>query len=162
MNILAIDIGTRSGWAMRYGSNNGAVAVMYSGTWNLKGSKHEGGGQRFLRFHSLLRHYLDSHTVDQVVYELVARHAGTTAAHIYGGLQAALMVVCDQEGVNYTTLPVATIKKFATGKGNAGKPAMIAAANAKWPGLNLSDDNDIDHNEADARWIAECAAKVIL
>jgi hypothetical protein len=37
---------------------------------------------------------------------------------------------------------VGTVKKHATGSGNAGKPAMIAAARAR--GFNLTDDNEAD------------------
>lgn len=38
----------------------------------------------------------------------------------------------------------ATVKKALTGKGHAKKPDMIAAAKARWPHLNISDDNIAD------------------
>ena len=41
------------------------------------------------------------------------------------------------------------MKRHATGKGNAGKPAMIGAALRRW-GHVVKDDN-----EADALWIAD-------
>jgi Holliday junction resolvasome RuvABC endonuclease subunit len=47
-------------------------------------------------------------------------------------------------------VPVGTIKKAATGKGNASKADMIAAA--KRAGCFTEDDN-----EADAFWIAKWA-----
>lgn len=42
----------------------------------------------------------------------------------------------------YQGVPVATIKKHATGKGNAGKEEMIAAAKAR--GHQPTDDNEAD------------------
>lgn len=38
----------------------------------------------------------------------------------------------------------ATVKKALTGKGNAKKPDMIAAAKERWPHLDISDDNIAD------------------
>jgi len=37
-----------------------------------------------------------------------------------------------------------TVKKALTGKGNAKKPQMVAAAKERWPHLNVSDDNIAD------------------
>ena len=42
----------------------------------------------------------------------------------------------------YRGVPVATIKRHATGKGNAGKDAVIAAMRAK--GHQPGDDNEAD------------------
>ena len=39
-------------------------------------------------------------------------------------------------------MPVATIKRFATGRGNADKAAMIAAIQAR--GFTPADDNEAD------------------
>lgn len=44
---------------------------------------------------------------------------------------------------------VSSVKKFATGKGNATKHEMIAAAEARW-------DGDFTDDEADAAWVAVC------
>ena len=70
------------------------------------------------------------------------RHAGTDAAHVYGGLMATLTAgpscaACPTQGV-----PVGTIKRHATGKGNAPRQAMIAAARAR--GFSPADDNEAD------------------
>ena len=50
----------------------------------------------------------------------------------------------------------AIAKRLATGHGNAGKGAMIAAAEERWPGWVPADEN-----EADARWIATTAVEAI-
>ncbi len=88
----------------------------------------------------------------QLFYEEVSQHKGTDAAQIYGGIIAVIAEVCESRTprVPWAGIPVGTIKKHATGKGNAGKEAMIAAAQAKWPRDGLTSDD-----ECDARWIAE-------
>ncbi len=149
-NIIGIDIGTACGWAL-IGPDGRRLA---SGEWDLKARRHEGGGMRFLRFSRLLTELLEGQQVEAVVYEEVRRHLGTDAAHIYGGLVAQLQVVCETKRIPYTGIPVGKVKKVATGKGNAGKEAMIAAAKVRWPELAdlvlaLEDD------EADALWVAE-------
>ena len=58
---------------------------------------------------------------------------------LHGVIRAALM----DAGVRYVLVPPATLKKYATGKGNAGKPEM-AVALFKRAGLELGDDNQVD------------------
>ncbi|MGB3624235.1 MAG: hypothetical protein WA989_00305, partial [Henriciella sp.] len=77
-----------------------------------------------------------------LIYEQVRRHAGTDASHLYGGWLAILEVWCEQNSVAYQGVPVGTIKRHATGKGNAPKEAMIAAARAR--GFSPADDNEAD------------------
>jgi crossover junction endodeoxyribonuclease RuvC len=90
--------------------------------------------------------------VELVAFEEVRRHLGTDAAHIYGGIIATVQTWCEANQVPYTGIPVATIKKRATGKGNADKKAVTAAARERWPEQRVEDDN-----QADALWILECA-----
>lgn len=58
---------------------------------------------------------------------------------LHGVIRAALM----DERLAYVLVPPATLKKYATGKGNAGKPEM-AVALYKRAGLELGDDNQVD------------------
>ena len=87
---------------------------------------------RYLRFTNWLTE-LDqlSGPIAAIWYEEVRRHAGTDAAHVYGGLMATLTAWAELRGVPYQGVPVGTIKQHATGKGNATKEAMIAAARAR-------------------------------
>ncbi len=114
----------------------------------LKKNDHRG-----IRWHKMKAHYrdiLDSvHGDRQVYYESVNRHLGTKAAHVYGGCLALLEYECCVRNIECVGVPVTVIKKFATGKGNADKQAMIAAAQSRWPGIPIIDDN-----HADALWIA--------
>jgi Holliday junction resolvasome RuvABC endonuclease subunit len=49
---------------------------------------------------------------------------------------------CEETLVAYQGVPVGTIKRFITGKGNADKAAVIAAVQAK--GFAPADDNEAD------------------
>lgn len=133
MKILAIDPGTHCGYA---------VSLFESGVWNLSVGRHEGGGMRFVK----LRSYLvkASEGIDLLVYEEVRGHKGTDAAQVYGGIVAIIQEHCEQAGIPYQGVPVGTIKKFATGKGNSNKEIMLATAREQWPEVNIVDDNQGD------------------
>jgi hypothetical protein len=150
--ILALDLGTTTGWALR--SANGPVA---HGFVSFKSQRFEGGGMRYLRFGRWLADMLalsgqqsGSQTGSQtnltgigaVYFEEVRRHLGVDAAHVYGGLLATLTAWCEHHQIPYQGVPVGTIKRHATGKGNAGKAEVIAAMKAL--GHPVTDDNEAD------------------
>lgn len=138
MTILALDLGTKLGWAVGYGPGD-----IQHGTIEFKTGRYEGGGMRWLRFKKWLNEMHDQHgPVDAVYFEEVRRHIGTDAAHLYGGFLAQLTAWCESKSLPYQGIPVGTIKKSATGRGNAGKPEMIAAMKAK--GFAPQTDNDAD------------------
>ncbi len=102
--------------------------------------------------------YAQGRFLDLIVYEEVAAHKGTVAAHIYGGLVAILQSWCKEHDIRYTGVPVGTIKKHATGKGNAGKDTMIARANEAFKFLQKPLEEKAD-DIADALWILDWAVK---
>lgn len=138
--ILALDLGSKAGWAWW----NPVLQTVQHGTWQDKKSRFDGGGMRYLRF----RHWLgEMHTllgVDMVVYEEVRNHKGVDAAHVYGGLMAHLTAWCEEQSqaIPYQGVPVQTIKKHATGKGNASKDEVKASVAAL--GHAFKDDNEAD------------------
>ena len=101
---------------------------------------------RYIRFQRWLNEIVspsDSITlVDQIVFEEVRRHIGVDAAHAYGGFMSHLTCFAEIRKIPYEGVPVGTIKKHATGKGNAGKELVIAAMRAK--GHQPVDDNEAD------------------
>ncbi len=136
--VLALDLGTTTGWALR--SQDGGIT---SGTTSFKPSRFEGGGMRYLRFRGWLTEMAGlASSISRIAFEEVRAHAGTDAAHLYGGFLAHLSAWCEERGVAYEGVPVGTIKRFATGKGNADKAAMIAAVRAR--GFAPADDNEAD------------------
>ena len=150
MIVIGIDPGTSCGYSVR------TVSGLHdSGVWDLRPKRHEGGGMRFLRLRRYLRELVQNCRPSVVAYEEVRRHMGTDAAHIYGGIIAVIQEECETSVpvIPYQGIPVATVKKFATGKGNADKAAMGEAARLRWPNRMFTDDNEVD-----ARFIAEAAA----
>ena len=150
--ILALDLGTTTGWALR--SANGPMA---HGFVSFKSQRFEGGGMRYLRFGRWLADMLalsgqqsGSKTGSQtnltgigaVYSEEVRHHLGVEAAHVYGGLLATLTAWCEHHQIPYQGVPVGTIKRHVTGKGNAGKAEVIAAMKAL--GHPVTDDNEAD------------------
>jgi hypothetical protein len=155
-SILSLDLGTTTGWALR--SRDGSIV---SGSQSFKPERFESGGMRILRFSRWLTKiaveivgcpppcvndaaaFRENTLIDQIVFEEVRRHIGTDASHVYGGLLGQLEMMAELRQIPCEGIPVGTIKKHATGKGNAGKPLMIAAMQ----GLGY---NPVDDNEADA------------
>lgn len=149
MIILAIDPGTSCGWSIR-----DERGIHHSGVWNLRGSRFEGAGMRFLRLRGYFRKALDMGQPQVVALEEVRGHKGTDAAHIYGGIIAVIAEECEAREIPYFAIPVGTVKKLATGNGNASKDDMHDAACVRWPG-----DTFVTDDEVDARFIAEAAWK---
>jgi Holliday junction resolvasome RuvABC endonuclease subunit len=145
MRLLALDLGTSCGYAIREDG-----LPIFHGTLDLRPRRYEGGGMRFVTFRGKLQSLL--HGTTQVAFEEVRRHLGVDAAHVYGGLMAILTAECEIRDIPYQGIPVGTIKKHATGKGNADKSMMLDAARAKWPTLTVANDD-----EADALWLADYA-----
>jgi len=136
--ILALDLGTTTGWAIR-----GYDGLITSGTVSFKPGRYDGGGMRYLRFTNWLTE-IDrlSGPISAIWFEEVRRHLGTDAAHVYGGLMASLTSWGELRGIPYEGVPVGTIKRHSTGHGNANKQTMIAAARAR--GYSPADDNEAD------------------
>lgn len=137
MTVLALDLGTTTGWA--YGSD---TRLLRHGSWTLKTSRFDSWSMRFVRFEKLLAEMYATVRFSQIVYEEVRRHAGTDAAHTYGAFMATLLRWCEERGVPCEGVPVGTIKKHWTKMGNASKAEMMA--DAKRRGFDVSDDNETD------------------
>jgi hypothetical protein len=136
--LVALDLGTVTGWALKR-----VARPIVSGTMTFRAGRFEGGGMPFLRFRRWLAEVESADGPIAVYFEEVRAHAGTTAAHVHGGFLAELTAWCEERGHPYEGVPVGVIKRFATGKGNADKQAVIDAIRSR--GFAPA-----DHNEADA------------
>ena len=137
MSILALDLGTRTGWASRIDG------VVHSGVIDLSPRRFDGGGVRFLRFRRWVTEWkAAAGTPELVVYEEVRAHRGTDACQIWGGFLATLSAWCEHHEVPYQGVPVGTVKRHIAGKGNARKDDVIAAVRAL--GFDPEDDNEAD------------------
>lgn len=149
---IALDLGTKCGWAVG-AERDGKLAVLGSGTWNLKPGHHQSAGHRLLKLQSNMKVLAEKYTIAAVVIEEVHRHKGTIAAHVYGGLLNGLQAWCAERDILVTSFGVGQIKSAWTGKGNAKKETMILHAEVR--GFKVVDDN-----HADALAILHLAADV--
>lgn len=131
--ILALDLGTKLGWAIRRSHQD-----IFYGVVDLSPSKCLPRAYRF----AIFQQWLDRFFVDVIVYKDVKRHKGTYAAHMWGALEGILLAHCVNKKIAAHALGVGEVKRHATGKGNAGKDAVIAAMVAR--GFKPQDDNDAD------------------
>ncbi len=137
-SLLALDLGTRTGWAVR--TPEGRIT---SGTESFRPGRFEGGGMRYLRFRRWLENLKAAvGPIEAIYFEEVRRHVGVDAAHAYGGFLGQLTAWCEHQRIPYQGVPVGTIKKHATGRGNAAKREVIAAVQAR--GFQPTDDNEAD------------------
>jgi Holliday junction resolvasome RuvABC endonuclease subunit len=141
-SLLFLDLGTLTGYALASDASNAEVGTIVSGTQSFKNDRYSGGGMRYLRFRRWLDEMHAAAPIGEVAYEEVRNHKGVDAAHVYGGLMGQLTAWCEEHKIPYEGVPVSHIKKFATGKGNAGKEAVIEAVRS-W-GYEPVDDNEAD------------------
>jgi len=136
--ILALDLGSTTGWALRQ-----ADGQITSGTAEFRTDRWQGGGIRYLLFKHWLTEVKNlAGGIELALYEQVRSHAGVDASHAYGGWLAILTAWCEHHGVAYEGIPVGTIKRHVTGKGNADKRAVIEAVQVL--GHDPADDNEAD------------------
>lgn len=74
-----------------------------------------------------------------------------TSAHRRAGLWWRVVELISDSGISVIEVPVSTLKKWGTGRGNASKDMMLAAAVRRWDRVSQND-------EADAAWLADVAA----
>ena len=98
-----------------------------------------------MRFRIWLHEICDDVKPDIIVFEQLigfpSQEHGPRFEHL-SWLPRPSQEFCDRTRRNYQGIGVGTIKKFATGKGNAKKSAVIAAVKA-W-GYEPKDDNQAD------------------
>lgn len=134
--ILALDMATKTGWA----------SGTSSGTEDFRKKAGDSRGMIYIRFEAWLTEICGYIEPELIVYE--RPHArGRAANELLNGLLAHLQAYCERCGIEYTDCPSTTLKKFATGKGNASKEMMIDAYRKR---LGV---DPIDDNHADAWWL---------
>ena len=146
MTVLGLDLGTSCGYSYCFLTKGSSERRMYAGQLDLSAGPYDSGAIRFIR----LRHFLAAIKPDLVAFEdvrytppntgfqsvgaLLARAA--PACEWFGALKATAATWCEAQGIPITGIPIGTIKKRATGKGNANKSDIIAACNKEF-GFNF-------------------------
>lgn len=139
--VLALDLGTRTGYAIRR-----ADGRIESGEVRLDPKPNDGAGLRYVKFRRWLVEMKTANPdLAELVFEQVMGHGAfqIIAAHVYGGLLATLQAFGEHHGIPYRGVGVTTIKKQFAGAGNAQKQDMVRQCEA----LGFRPRS---HNEADA------------
>lgn len=153
MRVLSLDLGTKTGWAIYDSEVVSPSPQVTSGTWELmtarelrsqrKANRVRCCDARFITLHDRISMHMP---VDWIYFEDVQFLTSQAQAQLWAGFRAMVTLFWRYHPV---AVPVGTLKKFATGKGNAKKEAMAAAYYLKHP-RHLANEAFKDDNEIDA------------
>lgn len=153
MKILALDLGSTTGFAYTQPSGNPMIS---SHTWATakelfamrQRRDDRRGDLRIIRFYDWLTNLHAEYTFDAVVFEDVQFSSSTAQTQLWSSFRATVWLAFPS--TLREAVPVGTLKKFATGSGAADKPAMSAALRK----ARSSYWNDkLDDNAIDAAWL---------
>lgn len=139
MRIIALDLSlTRSGWAGPFLRLSGVLVPP-------RGQDRGMARLRWIRDQVIAK----CAGADVVAIEGYAYGSarGASQQHSLGELGGVVRLALFEAGIHYVDVAPATLKKFATGKGNANKELMLAESIRR---LGYSGS---DSNEADALWM---------
>jgi Holliday junction resolvasome RuvABC endonuclease subunit len=125
--ILALDLGTKLGYYV--GGDKKAHTKVFKAPGRM--------GELFKFLLEIEKEFKIKH----IVYEKAAFQQGH-AIPIYHGFVGVVKAFCETGGITHSCIPVGTLKKEFTGKGNAGKQMMMSKAEKL--GMKFDDDNGAD------------------
>jgi Holliday junction resolvasome RuvABC endonuclease subunit len=136
--ILAIDAATKTGWALIKSG-----MVYESGVQDFSKKRGESNGIMFIRFRRWLGDMIIDTKPDLIIYEQSGVFRSGAASEISHNLTGRVQEIAEASFLQYAAYAPKALKKFATGNGNADKPAMIKACEQK-SGKVVKDDNEAD------------------
>lgn len=136
--VLALDLSSKTGWATL-----DEAGTMASGVQHFPLRRGESPGMRWLRFRRWLRELISLTCPAVIAVELPLVGAKGRVMGIGRELQTIVEEEAASRAIETTGLYPSQLKKHATGKGNASKPEMQAAAQERW-GVKPADDNEAD------------------
>lgn len=144
MNILALDLGTKTGWAAIHQHvqvQHFTNTITTSGVQKFVVPRGSNPDMRYLLFEKWLDDIVMLKRPDVIVYELPHMRGGK-ASDLLVGFMTIVRMYCVKHGKNYISVHSATLKKFATGSGRASKEEMVLTAEQRYG--KVQDDNQAD------------------
>lgn len=140
MKLLALDLGTKTGWAYFDGMTTTSGTKVLATPLEVKKQKQNGLDRccdlRVNRLFTLIASFLP---VDVIYFEDVQFASSTYQVQLWASLRAA--VIMQYPACKVVAVPVGTLKKFASGSGCADKDGMRRALPEA---TEKMDDNEID------------------
>lgn len=133
-NVLSLDIATHTGY----------YSTHESGTWNFTESKSRNDNKLHGAFRQTLIDFIQRYNIKQVVAEDVNVNNHFSDMRRLSELRGILFEICDTLNLPEPKfVNVKTVKKWATGDGNADKKKMIDYCIKRWQ-ITPIDDNAAD------------------
>lgn len=156
MRILALDLGTNTGFAHNFNGD------LEAGTWELATDKEIAAwGKNRLRrrcdprMQRLSNILVELPKPDIVVFEDVEFSTYTGQTQLWASYRATVWLALGNK-CYLECVPVKTLKKFATNNGSADKAQMAAALYRQQPELKTA---GLDDNAVDAIWLYSWAVQ---
>jgi hypothetical protein len=146
--ILALDLGTKTGWAYRNGGG-----IISAGCWVLQKPDETTAAAKLRRDRTLDMRIPTLYRLLKDFWQF-SRFTGQT--QLWASLRAVVWQFCFNYGIARDCCPVGTLKKHCTGCGTAMKSAMIEGAQRLYPGIDIG----FDDNKADALCLLNWAIKL--
>jgi len=139
MNILALDLATKTGWAHSSGE---------SGVQDFTPRRGDSPGMRYLNLGAWLSRLYEMAPFDLIAYEQ-PHYRGGHSTEVLVGMITKVQEWAAERGIETTSRHSGEIKKHALGKGRGTKLAMRLKAEVRWGKVIDSDD------ESDALWLLD-------
>ena len=124
--------------------------------WDWEQKRGMSAGIRYLSFIPYLAKTLRGYQKDGPVMAVACEqmfHRGGHATDVLKGYEMNIQTVCDQLEIEHLLAPISSVKKFATGKGNASKDQMRAYLEL-WLDDKYLKAETLTEDMVDAVWIA--------
>lgn len=143
MNILALDIGIKTGYAIWTTKGHGVynTSTRLSGVVEFTFKRGDSPDVRFLEFQKWIEKRVNQCGIDLIIYEKPFLRGGA-ASDFLKGFMLIIRMVAVRRGISYKGIMGTTLKKFATGNGRASKEQMVLTATQRYG--KVKDDNQAD------------------
>jgi len=179
MKILALDLATNCGYAFNDGAGYQCGTWLLATDKELKAARAQRMNRRLdprvTKLFTLVEGLQQLHGFNVISFEDVEFASYTLQVQLWSSLRAAMWAGAFKHGPTFDAVPVATLKKFATGNYKATKEQMVRALIKEDPHFTKNEDPTcaywhpdshtsirIDDNAVDAIWLWKRAAQLFI